>query len=73
MIPPTILTARWYPHDLALVEEVAVIGDVHGLATPFAAVLDAFDRENGLRVVQLGDLIDRKPKASARFGPPGSA
>ncbi|CTQ51299.1 metallophosphoesterase [Jannaschia donghaensis] len=62
-----ILETRWYPHDLSLDEDIAVIGDVHGMTEPLGSLLDHLD---DVRVIQLGDLIDRGPDSlgSVRTG-----
>jgi hypothetical protein len=60
-----VLATRWYPHDLSLFEDMAVIGDVHGKSDAFETLLDELD---DVRIVQLGDLIDRGSDSLGAIG-----
>ena len=54
-----VIETDWCSHDLRLDADIAVIGDVHGVSDAFEALLDRFHPD--LRVIQLGDLVDRGP------------
>ena len=59
--------SRWLPLDTGLSpgERVCAIGDVHGCATQFTALLNRFESScanfDTTRLVQTGDLTDRGP------------
>jgi len=47
-------------------EDLAIIGDVHGMVQPFARMLARLEREApGARVICVGDLIDRGEESAA--------